>query len=42
MSKRLEKIIKDSTSSNRYRAWEKLEHETNMRLKAFLSKMEYI
>jgi len=35
MSKRLEKIIKDSTSSNRYRAWEKLEHETNMRLKAF-------
>ncbi len=34
-NKKLKEIIKNSTSSNRYRAWEKLEHETNMRLKAF-------
>jgi hypothetical protein len=34
-NKKLEEIIKNSTSSNRYKAWEKLEHETNMRLKAF-------
>jgi hypothetical protein len=32
---KLEEFIKKSTSSTRYRAWEKLEHETNMRLKAF-------
>ncbi len=35
MSKKLEDFIQKSTSSNRYRAWEKLEHETNMRIKAF-------
>jgi len=34
-NKKIEDFIKNSTSSNRYRAWEKLEHETNMRLKAF-------
>jgi len=34
-NKKLEEIIKNSTSSTKYRAWEKLEHETNMRLKAF-------
>jgi len=35
MDKRLEDFIKNSTSSNRYRAWEKIEHETHMRIKAF-------
>ena len=34
-NKKLEEIIKNSTSSIKYRAWEKLEHETNMRIKAF-------
>jgi len=34
-NKKIENFIQNSTSSNRYRAWEKLEHETNMRLKAF-------
>ena len=34
-NKKIEDFIQNSTSSNRYRAWEKLEHETNMRLKAF-------
>ena len=33
--KNIENFIQNSTSSNRYRAWEKLTHETNMRLKAF-------
>ena len=35
-NKKIEDFIQNSTSSNRYKAWEKLEHETNMRIKAFL------